>query len=360
MNCYEIMKLKAELLCFGIYVVPEIKAAMQRINPYSCDHSFVHASHFIIERQNINTCVSEDFCKKSPFTIIRENDSLILCKSENAVCEIEVLPAPAWCNKKVDGEVIGNYLRPHSKNCIVCWPILSCDYYHKMEQCHFCSMGDYHIHSSLPERTVVQMIKTAMSYGSNYEVSLGGGIQNGRDCTFAYFSSVCHSIKKLGVNNISLEIAPPDDLDNIDFLNESGATAIIMNLEIANESLRKKRCPGKGQIPLRHYFDAYERAVKVFGRGNVSCVLLSGIQPETDIVDMSAKLIDMGVIPTILPFKPVDGCAMRNWPTADPEELVRIAMKNSRLLMSKGLSASKQPGCTRCNACSLETLAELV
>ncbi len=284
----------------------------------------------------------------------------MLCKNRSVVCEIECLPAPDWCNMIVDGEVIGNFLRPHSNKCIVCWPVLSCDFYRKNEQCHFCSIGNYSIHSSLPEETVIQMIKTAVLCDSSYEVSLGGGILNGRNQMFKYFSKICQGIKQYGIRSISLEIAPSDDLCNLELLHDCGATAIIMNLEIADERLRKKLCPGKSQIPLNHYFEAYRQAVMIFGRGNVSCVLLSGIQPETDIVDMSAKLIDMGVIPTILPFKPVDGCAMRNWTTADPEELVRIAMKNSRLLMAKGLSASKQPGCTRCNACSLETLAELV
>lgn len=360
MNYNDLLQLKAELLCYGINIGPEERIAMQAVNPYLVDRGFIHAAHFTLEGQNLNTCVSEAFCTQSPYTIKRCRESFVLYKEGTAVCNIDVLPAPDWCGKNVDGEEIGRFLRPHSKSCIVCWPLLSCDYYLDDQQCHFCSMGDYHIHAALQENTVIKMIETALSSNPFYEVSLGGGIFGGRDRTFEYFSSICQALHQFGVKYISVEIAPPENLKMIDLLHDSGATAIIMNLEIVNEQRRKMLCPGKGKITLSHYFSAFERAINTFGRGNVASVLLAGIQPKADIIDMSVQMIDQGVIPTILPFKPVDGCKMKKWPVANPDEYIEIALCNCKQLKAAGILASRQAGCTRCNACSLETLAEKI
>ena len=360
MDCRDLLQLKADLLCYGITIAPHVKEVMMAENRYVWDHDFIHAAHFTIEGQNLNTCISEKFCSTSPYTIKTLDESFKLYKGTDEICPITIVRAPEWCYMTIDGYEIGQFLRPHSPKCIVCWPILTCDYYLNGTQCKFCSMGNYHNHAILPEHTVISMIKQAVAYDLSYEITLGGGIHNGRDETFAYFSSICKALHDSGIDNISFELAPPDDLKNIDMLRESGAKAIIMNLEIADSERRLAICPEKGKIPVEHYFRAYDRAVHAFGRGNVSCVLLAAIQPRLDIIRMSALLIEHGVIPSILPFKPVDGCQMRTQPTTDPKELVSIALANQQQLIRAGLAASMQPGCTKCNACSLETIAELI
>lgn len=359
MDCYKLLQLKSDLLCYGLKIDAHVKDALLQQNRYAWDHDFIHAAHFTIEGTNLNTCISESFCTASPYNIKTKAESFILFKGEEEICPIDIVHTPDWCSVTVDNYEIGQFLRPHSPKCIVCWPILTCDYYRNGTQCKFCSMGNYHNHAILPEHTVISMIKQAVAYDPSYEITLGGGIHNGRDETFTYFSSICKALHDSGIDNISFELAPPDELKNIDMLRESGAKAIIMNLEIADSEKRLAICPEKGKIPVEHYFRAYDRAVHVFGRGNVSCVLLAGIQPRLDIIRMSALLIEHGVIPSILPFKPVDGCQMRTQLTTDPKELVSIALANQQKLIRAGLAASMQPGCTKCNACSLETVAEL-
>lgn len=354
----ELIRLKARLLCYGVKADDHTKHFMEQINPYVLDKGFMHAAHFMIDNLIINTCISESFCEKSPFTIKERDGILKLVENEKFLSKINVLPLPEWCEKYVDGYRIGDYLRPHSKHCIACWPYLKCNYYNIGKQCHFCSMGDYRIRTILPETIVGEMINVAILDNPNYEIALSGGTCHEPDHSIKYFSKICEYVQKSDAKYISVETAPPSELFYIDELKKSGATALIMNLEIVNEKLRKKLCPGKSSISQLHYLYAYERAVNIFGAGNVSCVLIAGIQPAEDIINKSIELIDIGVVPTIIPFKPLDDCQMKNHSTADSDELILIATEVDKLLNKYNLTASNQKGCTKCNGCSLETIIE--
>lgn len=361
MNCNTLFHIKAELLCYGIRVADEYtKRQMLKKNTYVFDSGFMHAAHFLIDDMVINTCVSEKFCERSPYTVAAKDDRLELFKDNKFICNIQVLELPEWCNGYIGKYKIGNYIRPHSKECIACWPYLKCNYFEHERNCKFCSMGKYYLQDILDEQTVAEMIEVALDYNPNYEIALSGGTCGAPDHTLKYFSNICRRISDGGRRYISVEAAPPDDLNDIVALKDSGATAMIMNLEIVNEELRKQICPGKSSITKTHYLDAYKKAVKVFGVGNVSCVLISGIQDSSEIEYFCKDLVTIGVVPTIIPFKALDGCEMNTYSCTDPTELINISMRVDELMDVKGLDADKQQGCTKCNGCSLETIASRI
>lgn len=364
MNYQELLKIKADLLCYGIRLTKQAEDVMKLRNRYVLEKGFMHAAHFLIDNVVINTCVSEKYCRSSPYVIRMDKDELILEKnigdSSYYISKIDVLHLPMWCETNIDGYNVGDYLRPHSSGCIACWPYLICDYYKNNEQCKFCSMGDYRIHARIAPEIVGKMINLALKYNPKYEIALSGGTCNEPDRSLAYFSEVCSRAKEAGAEYISVETAPPEEMEFINKIYRSGASAIIMNLEIADDELRKKICPGKATIPQQRYFDAFEYAVKIFGKGNVSSVLIAGLQPAADILSMAKRMIGMGVIPTIIPFKPLDGCSLRNAKIANPKELLDIAKEIDSYLNLNRLCASEQHGCTKCNGCSIEALYECV
>lgn len=360
MDYEKLMHLKAKLLCYGVKANRSTQMYMKEINPYVLDKGFMHAAHFLIKDVVINTCISEKFCLSSPFTLRENKNKLYLYENEVLITEIEVLPLPEWCNEYIDGYRVGDYLRPHSPNCIACWPSLICNYYTVGKQCKFCSMGSYHIQTVLSEDVVGKMIAKAIRSNPQYEIALSGGTCNQPDSSILYYSKICEYACDNGATYISVETAPPKDLGYLKYLKDSGATAVIMNLEVANEALRRELCPGKSTISQKHYMQAYEKAVKIFGIGNVSCVLIAGIQRAEDIIHKSLELISLGVIPTIIPLKPLDGCLLRDHKTADPDELIMISAEVEKMLHYKGMLANEQKGCTKCNGCSLETVAALL
>ncbi len=170
----------------------------------------------------------------------------------------------------------------------------------------------------------------------------------------SYLIEIITGVRKFTSVPISVEMAPPKDANKIDQLKAAGASSLIMNLEIADPVLRKQICPGKSSITYESYYNCYKHSIEVFGRGKVSCVLIAGIQPKEDIVKECEKLAEIGVIPTIIPFKAMDDCELKV-PNCNAEELIWISERVGQLLRQRGLSPKMQEGCTKCGGCSLET-----
>ncbi|MCL2820404.1 MAG: hypothetical protein FWD38_06185 [Oscillospiraceae bacterium] len=366
MNLQDLAQIKAELLCYGVRLDSNAREKGIIKNSYLFDGGFVHAAHFLVGEIVVNTCVSEKFCEDSPYEITWEDDRALLSKNGAYLCDIEILPLPKWCLEKIDGHEIGDYLRPHSLSCISCCPKLKCTYFKDGQQCKFCSLESCSLDGNdldlvLSASTVAKMIEKALEQNPNYEIAFSGGTCSGEDRSAVYFSQICELVTKgrKDKNRISVEIAPPEKDIYIERLFNSGASALIMNIEIANEDERKRICPGKATIPLSRYIDAFKKAIDVFGKGNVSSVLIAGLQPADEVIDFCKTLISIGVVPTIIPFKPLNNSLMSEHEITDSNELLQIARKVGKLLISKGLFARKQSGCTKCGGCSLETVFQL-
>ena len=207
----------------------------------------------------------------------------------------------------------------------------------------------------VPAKEVIEGLRALFAKTQKYSINLGGGTYQNPDRMAEYLIEIVKGIRTFTDTPISLELAPPSKLEFIDQLKEAGASSLIMNLEIANPERRREICPGKSSISYEHYYAAYKHAIQVFGRGKISCVLIAGIQPREEIVEECKKLTDIGVIPTIIPFKAMDDCAFHDQPNCNHEDLLWISTQVGALLRSKGLSPQMQEGCTKCGGCSLES-----
>ena len=353
--------IKAELLCYGLRIDDSTKSQLVKVNSFALEKTLVHALHIIIENTIINVCVSEKFCTFSPYEL-KYDGRFLLTKDGMELCYVDIIGMPAWCRETIDGFLIGKYLRPHSNNCISCSPILTCGYQLIGKGCKFCSLSEFGIQTKaktiIPEKSLAKMIHRAM-IKQNYELNFSAGTLLTKGKSAEYYISVLKELRTLNPThfpNVSIEMAPPDEESVIDEMALSGVKALIMNIEIVNPILRKEMCPGKGTIPLEHYYSMMQKAVHVMGRGNVSSVLLAGIQPHEDIIKMGSELISLGVIPTIMPFKPLDNCEMENFNITDPKELIYINDILGEKLSRARLDPNQQCGCTKCGGCSIEAL----
>ena len=87
--------------------------------------------------------------------------------------------------------------------------------------------------------------------------------------------------------------------------------------------------PGKAQVSLERYFEAFAAAVPVFGRGQVSTYILAGLgDPKEAILAICDKLIGLGVYPFVVPFVPISGTPMESHPPPSPafmHEILKLA-----------------------------------
>jgi uncharacterized Fe-S cluster-containing MiaB family protein len=348
--------LKAELLCYGIRIAPDLKEDLLRFNSYVHEAGFVHAAHFMIGTHLVNTCVAESFCEQSPYVLKRRNEHYELSKEGIIVAPCDVLPTPSWCGTVVDGFKLGDILRPHSRNVISGMPNPICCYFRSNEGCAFCSLGRLQNSRPIPPTTVAQAAVIARQHNPDYELALSGGTSHTPDRSASYFAEIARQITRETQMAISVELVPPESTDFLDELKASGVTSVILNIELWNQPLRSVYCPGKARIPLESYLKAIEHGTSLFGRGQVASVLIAGLQSPSAVVEGAREVISRGAIPTIIPFKPFDDCKMANAPRTRPEEVTEIHAAVADLLTQSQLGPRMQRGCTGCGGCSLENL----
>jgi radical SAM protein (TIGR04043 family)/radical SAM enzyme (TIGR01210 family) len=349
-------QLKAELLCQGIKIDANIHEELIKYNSYIHEGGFVHAAHFLIGHHLINTCVAESFCAQSPYTLRRVNSHFQLFKNDKIVGPCEVLKTPSWCREIIDGISIGQIIRPHSPNVVSGMPNPACMYFENDQGCTFCSLRDHQKDKPIDPEIVARAAQIAYSTNNNYQLALSGGTSNTADRSAEYFIKIAKIVSKETTMPISVEMVPPDENCFLDELHHAGVSAMIMNIEIWDQDLRRIYCPGKSRISLDRYCEAIEYAVKLFGRGQVASVFIAGLQDPTKIVDGAQKIIEMGAIPTVIPFKPFDGCQLSGLPITDSKVIVDISRQIDVLLAQAKLNPALQKGCTGCGGCSLENL----
>ena len=349
MRCDELRKLKSGLLCYGVNVDKEVGQKLVQARPYFYDKGFVHAINTNVEGSNVCVSVAEAFSGVSPYTMVEDNGEFYLSYDENKRVKIRLFD-----DLPQTGTVIDSLARPHSDKVISLWPSLVCCYDKPGMKCKFCSIKPTDTQKIVPAQEVVEGLRALFLKNDTFEMNIGGGTVGNPDKMVEYLAEICRGVRTFTKNAISLEIAPPS-LHKIAELKEAGADSLIMNLEIANDELRKEICPGKSKIKYTHYYDCYKEGVRVFGKGNVSCVFVIGIQPKEDVVAECEKLTSIGVIPTLIPFKAMDDCDFKHMPNCNPEELMYINDRVNAMLRKNGLRPGMQKGCTKCGGCSLET-----
>src|SRR5260370_15427024 len=93
---------------------------------------------------------------------------------------------------------------------------------------------------------------------------------------------------------------PPDDDAWFARVKNAGIDALGMHLEAVTPEVRERIMPGKAQVTLERYFEAFAAAVPVFGRGQVSTYILAGLGDTREaILDTAEKLIALGVYPFV-------------------------------------------------------------
>ncbi len=347
----EILNIKSYLLCYGLAIDDDAFDYVVAEKPYIKDKGFVHA--FNINICGRNTCVStaEKFSGNSQFCLNYNKQNKQFYIHNN---EYRYIPINIFEDLPKTGTIIDEIAKPHSLTCVSLWPSLKCCFAQDKEQkCKFCSIEDKD-YDIIPAPQVIAGIKKLFEKTYEYSLNIGGGTYKNPDYMIDYLADIIKGIRRFSNTAISCEIAPPKDLKKLDELKQAGCNSLIINLEVANDDLRAEVCPAKHKISYEHYYETYKHGVEIFGEGKVSCVLVVGIQPDDNIINECKKLVSIGVIPTLIPFKAMDNCYYNNRENCNPKNLVHCAKELAKMLLKHKLSPCNQLGCTKCGGCSLE------
>jgi radical SAM protein (TIGR04043 family) len=231
-------------------------------------------------------------------------------------------------------------------------------YQSRTKTCQFCAIGQSLAAGRTIERKtpaqLAEVAKAAVELDGVKHMVMTTGTPPGADRGAAMLAESALAIKAAVDLPIQAQCEPPDDDIWFARMKDAGVDALGMHLEVVTPELRRRIMPGKAQVSVDRYFRAFAAAVPVFGRGQVSSYILAGLGDSKDaILDVSQKLIAIGVYPFVVPFVPISGTPLESHPAPSSSFMHEILQPLARMLREGGLSASEiKAGCGKCGACS--------
>ncbi|MGF1515150.1 MAG: MSMEG_0568 family radical SAM protein [Elainellaceae cyanobacterium] len=253
----------------------------------------------------------------------------------------------------------------HSRDVLATTVLQTCMRYRDpATACQFCA-----IENSLTEgRTVARKHPEQLAEVAAAAVALDGvthmvmttGTPSTPDRGAAHLAACAQAVKARVSLPIQAQCEPPDDFGWFARLKAAGVDSLGMHLEAVDPEVRAKIMPGKAEIPVSRYFEAFAAAVAVFGWGQVSTYLLAGLGDSVEGLTAACdRLIDMGVYPFVVPFVPITGTSLAHHPAPTQDFMTAVYRAvGSRLRRAGMSSAQMNAGCGKCGACSALSLFE--
>jgi radical SAM protein (TIGR04043 family) len=231
-------------------------------------------------------------------------------------------------------------------------------YQSRTKTCQFCAIGQSLAAGRTVERKtpaqLAEVAKAAVELDGVRHMVMTTGTPPGRDRGAAMLAESAAAVKAAVDLPIQGQCEPPDDDVWFRRMKDAGVDALGMHLEIVTPQLRARIMPGKAQVPLERYFDAFAAAVSVFGRAQVSTYILAGLGDSKEaILETCRRLIALGVYPFVVPFVPISGTPLESHPTPSPAFMHEILRPLATMLRGGSLRATDiKAGCGKCGACS--------
>jgi radical SAM protein (TIGR04043 family) len=261
-----------------------------------------------------------------------------------------------------DGIPYEQLARLHGRHVLATTVVQTCVRYKKDSRCRFCTIeeplrNEETTQVKLPEQ-IAEVALAAVRLDGVRQLVMTTGTSNGADRGARHLVRCVKAVKGVLPNlAIQVQIEPPDNLTWIRKLHAAGVTAIGIHVESLDEEVRARWTPGKATVSLERYYEAWEEAVAIFGRNRVSTYLLIGLGENPDeLVTGAERLIDMGVYPFVVPYRPLAGALAHDIdaaPAPSHELVADITDRVGRALRKASMRGADQgAGCAACGACS--------
>jgi len=231
-------------------------------------------------------------------------------------------------------------------------------YESRRKACRFCAIGQ----SLAAGRTIAHKTPAQLAEVARAAVELDGvkhmvmttGTPPGLDRGARVLCDSAEAIRAAVDLPLQAQCEPPDDDAWFSRMKDAGVDTLGMHLEVIGDDLRQRILPGKAEVAMARYWSAFETAVEVFGRGQVSTYLLAGLGDSAELILSTAnRLLALGVYPFVVPFVPISGTPLEDHPAPSAEFMRSVLEPLGARTAAAGLRASDiKAGCGKCAACS--------
>jgi radical SAM protein (TIGR04043 family) len=288
----------------------------------------------------------------------------ILLNGDDVGIDVEVIDRPKFYELTTDeGVSYEKIARLHGSNVLASAVVQTCIRYDESQRCRFCSIeqslaSGATIAVKRPDQ-LAEVADAAVRLDGVTQMVMTTGTSAGNDRGARHLARCVRAVKTTVPDlPVQVQCEPPADLSTITDLRAAGADSIGIHVESMDDEVRKRWMPGKATVSLDEYRSAWREAVRVFGRNQVSTYLLVGLGEDPDeLVRATGDLIEMGVYPFVVPFRPHPGSLAVDVDRAgapDPATVEKVSrLVGDQLRMAGMLSSGQKAGCAACGACSV-------
>ncbi len=292
--------------------------------------------------QFVTAPVGLPFTEQSGFALrVEDGAAWLECGGERQ--RVSLIEAPAFYRRKTRGGArMGSFAALHDR-LLMLHPWLGCGFFAREGQaCRYCQYDSMLNAAQPPLRDpleLVEVVRAALAEREVDMVYLYNGYSPGEDGGLSRLIPVIALLRKhLGARQIALETVAPRDVTVIDELYAAGLDVFVCNLEVADAARFAELCPGKqaagGQEAV---WRALARARQVFRAGSVVSHLIVGLEPLDSTVAGMKALIGKGVVPLLVPFRPLPGTPLAGHPLPSLDDVEQALLVQYELLAESGL-----------------------
>jgi radical SAM protein (TIGR04043 family) len=351
-------ELISELQAFGVrWIDPQGPGLSRAGGAGPSDHKAIR-----LAEQTVMVPIFTRAVDHSPYTATVHADgaSALLHRHGAPVTEVTFPRVPRfYARSTADGVPYWKIARLHADDVLATTILQTCVRYGRRESsCQFCAIGQsLASKSTIAEKTPAQLAEVAaaaVELDGVKHIVMTTGTPHTDDRGAAVLANAARAVKKAVAIPIQGQCEPPADLSWFERMAAAGIDTLGMHLEAVTERVRRAIMPGKAEVPLATYYSAFDRAVRVFGRGQVSTYILAGLGDSADeIVDACRDLVALGIYPFVVPFVPIAGTPLEGHPPPSPGLMNDVLSRVAAILAASGMqSAEMKAGCGRCGACS--------
>ena len=299
------------------------------------------------------------YVENSPYELRRENGSYSLERNGSTVCEVGIPHSPRFYQfSSIDGTPFQKIALLHGLDCLASTVIQACSVWGSSQGCKFCGIGlslkkRLTIPLKEPER-LAEAAEVACEYDGITHVTLTSGSTFAGEAEIRHLGTCARAIREKVDLPIHVQFLPPQDIGLLDEVKDSGVATVGIHIESFDPDILSRVAPFKYAIGFERYQKSWNKAVRIFGRNQVSSFVIVGLGESQDsVIKGSQMLAEIGVYPYVVPLRPIPGSEFEKKTPPSPIHMIEIYETISEVLRKNGLSSKKSlAGCVRCGSCS--------
>ncbi len=333
--------LKTQLLCSGVCLPEEMRTGRK-------GGAGPAGGRYIVMGNTVVNAPIYGNALESPFSVKKEDDTLVLSTGDT----IRIVEDPHFYTLTTEeGISYKKIALLHGTSCLATTVVQTCIRWRRIP-CSFCGIElSLQYGTTIERKTPQQLLEVAEAAQKEgvTHVTLTTGTPNEKDKGALILAESASSVKKTGLPvHVQLE---PVERKYLEILRNSGADTVGIHVETLDESVFRSVCPLKDFSQFEH---TWRDALSIFGENQVSSYVLVGLgEKRHRMISGIEKMVQMGVIPYVVPFRPLPGTVLekRGFPPFDTVK--EYSVLAAEKMKECGVNPFKnKAGCIRCGACS--------